>query len=332
MGKKTTKKKSKTEIPEEFFSRLKDITGQALFRDVRSTFVERPTTFRVNTIKASREDIRKSLELQGFKLLQVSWCKDAFILRNKSKRELSKTEEYLDGKIYMQSLASMVPPLVLSPEPGETVLDLTAAPGSKTSQMAAMMEKSGELLANDKNKIRFFKLQSNMESLGVIDEEKEAWKFTLRMEDGVKLCGEYDEPYFDRILLDAVCSSEARFVEGEPKTFAFWRPQKIKEVAYIQQKLLLGAWRLLKPGGVLVYSTCTWAPEENESRISKLLEIFPDAMVEKIDLPGLKRLPPVMEWRGRVFDERVMDTMRIKPDQNIEGFFVARVRKKELGR
>ncbi len=343
-----------------FLERLTDMVGPSLFRQVKETFVERPTTFRVNTLKHSNiQTLKHGLESQGFKIRQIPWYKSAFVLLNKSKRDLTKTEEYKEGKIYIQSLASMVPPIILDPKPGDTVLDLTAAPGSKTSQIAALMNKEGELVANDINKVRFFKLKANMENLGVsdnfspyqgelegVDQKNESisgdgphpaspnrggdWEFTLRMEDGVKLCKEYSEPYFDKILLDAVCSSEARFVEGNPKTYGYWKPQKVKQMAYMQQKLLLAAWNVLKPDGELVYSTCTWAPEENESRISKLLEIHSDAKVEKVEIKELKKLPAVMKWKDRKFDKSVKDTLRIMPTKEIEGFFVAKIKKKRL--
>lgn len=329
MAKKKKGNKNLGSLPDEFLERLTALVGLSSFENIRKTFVTRPTTFRVNTIKTLKhESIKAGLVSKGFKLQSVPWYKDAYILLNKSKRELTELDIYKEGKIYIQSLASMVPPIVLDPKPGEVVLDLTAAPGSKTSQMAAMMNKVGELVANDLNKVRFFKLKANMENLGVVDKEKLDWKFTLRMEDGAMLALEYAEPYFDKILLDAVCSSEARFVEGEVRTYGYWSEAKIKKMAYLQQKLLLSAWSVLKPGGVLVYSTCTLAPEENESRVSKLLERCEGAVVEEINIPGLKKLSPAQEWKGRVFDKQVDKTFRVLPTKEIEGFFVAKIRKK----
>jgi len=303
--------------------------GPAIYRDVAKTFVTRPTTFRVNTIKADRGEVATALRKLGYKITQVAWNKDAFILENKSKRELTEVALYKEGKIYLQSLASMVPPLVLDAQPGERVLDLTAAPGSKTSQIAAQMQKSGELLANELNKVRFFKLQHNMEHLGVVEPvEDMPWVFTLRMEDGSMLTHEYPE-YFDKILVDAPCSGEARFVDGEPKTYGFWKLSKIKQLAYTQQKLLFAAWSALKPGGVLVYSTCTMAPEENEVRIDKLLNRLGDeAVVEDITLDGLKHMKPILEWKERKLHRDVGKTLRILPTKEVEGFYIARIGKK----
>ena len=328
-------------LPELFVERMKVLFG-AYTSQIEKTFVERPTTFRINPLKvAPTESIKALLAESGFKFKEVPWNKGAFVLQNKSKRELTELPLYNEGKIYIQSLASMVPPLILNPQPGDKVLDLTAAPGSKTSQMAAMMQRTGELVANDVNKVRFFKLKHNMELLGVdlgaqdfapVQERNASldWKFILKMEDGSRLCGEMPE-YFDKILLDAPCSAEARFVIGDVKSFGYWSEKKIKEMASKQRKLLFSAWHALKPGGTLVYSTCTFAPEENELQVSKLLERYPDtAEVENISavLSGLKSFPVLSEWKNKKFHPGIKNTLRILPNNEIEGFFVAKIKKK----
>lgn len=330
MSKKASKKSYSTFLPDKFPERLAAMFAPPIAAEVQASFVERPTTFRINKIKAGNEVIEELTSL-GFKFDQVPWYKDAFILRNKSKRELTDTEPYNLGKIYIQSLASMSPPLVLDPKPGEKVLDLTAAPGSKTSQMAAMMTMKGELVANDNNKVRFFKLKHNMELLGVGDgtdkTQTEQWKFTLRLEHGGDLCREYPE-YFDKILLDAPCSAEARFVANNPNTFGYWSERKIKEMAYKQRSLLFAAWGALKPGGTLVYSTCTFAPEENEQQIERLLERYPEAELIKISYPLPSALPPIKNWKNKELSLALSTTYRIKPTSEIEGFFVALLQKK----
>lgn len=343
-------------LPEKFLERLVSIAGLSLFNQIKQTFVEKPTTFRVNTLKADKFKIKEELLSQGFKIREILWYKDAFILLNKSKRELTDTVLYNEGKIYIQSLASMVPPLVLDPHSGEKVLDLTAAPGSKTSQMAAIMNRSGELVANDSNKIRFFKLKHNMEILGVVEDgnttdgphltspirggkralplvggagggSSHNWTFKLRMEHGGDLCREYPE-YFDKILLDAPCSAEARFIEGDSKTYGYWKENKIKEMAYKQWGLLLAAWGALKPGGVLVYSTCTFAPEENELPITKFLERNKNAEVLPINIPDFKKMPSLKEWKGKPISANVSkNCLRILPTKEIEGFFVIKIMK-----
>lgn len=326
MAKKKKKKVLPKELPAKFVDRLERLVGTSRMAEVRKTFVDKPTTFRVNTLKAKKADIDEVLKREGFKTERVSWYGDAYILRNKSKRELTSLPIYAEGKIYIQSLASMVPPLVLDPQAGERVLDLTAAPGSKTSQMAAMMNQQGELVANDLNKVRFFRLKHNMEMLGVAD-EADNWDFVLRMEDGSALSTEYRD-YFDKVLVDAPCSGEARFIDGVPKTYGFWSEHKIKQVAYRQHKLIMAAWSTVKPGGEMVYSTCTMAPEENEARISKFLSRVDDAEVIPVKLKDLKTLAPVKTWKDKPYDERVDGTLRILPTKDVEGFYIARIKKK----
>ncbi|HBB38382.1 MAG: RNA methylase, NOL1/NOP2/sun family [Candidatus Magasanikbacteria bacterium GW2011_GWD2_43_18] len=330
MSRKNRKKQKPVfpkEIPQEFFDRLTAMFGDVLSSELQQTFIDRPTTFRVNTLRAKTKDMLNVLKEQSYELDPVTWFPDAYILRNKEKKDICDLEMYTDAQIYLQSISSMIPPVVLDPQPGDRVLDLTAAPGSKTSQMAIMMNQQGELVANDKNKIRFFKLKHNMEQQGVVDEEKKDWSLTLRMEPGTQLVREYDA-YFDKILLDAPCSSEARFVIRNPKTFGYWKDRKVREMAYTQRELLLSAWKSLKPGGTIVYSTCTFAPEENEMQIDRVLERFEDAIVLPVVLPGVDTLPIMKEWNGKTLSPEVQKCLRVKPTKDMEGFFIAKLQKK----
>jgi 16S rRNA (cytosine1407-C5)-methyltransferase len=321
--KKKTNNKIEGVLPELFQERLKSmIPNPATRLQVEKTFSRRETTFRVNTIKSSLDEIKQVLSDNGFQYEQPEWSNLAFILKNKSKRELMDLEIYTNSKIYIQSFASQIPPLVLEPTKDDKVLDLTAAPGSKTSQIAAIMQNHGEFHANDTNKVRFFKLKHNLENLGVTN-------CKLHLMDGSRFCSnpEY-ENYFDKILLDAPCSAESRFVIGEIKTFGFWSEKKIKAMASKQRKLLFSAWRALKPGGVLVYSTCTLAPEENELQITKFLEKKTDAKLIPINLSGLKKLEIPLVWKTKQIPKDVItNTLRIKPDSSIEAFYIAKIEK-----
>lgn len=314
--------KQKNNLPEKFLERCEEIFGHRYFEKVKSTFIKRPVTFRVNTIKSKKEEVLEVLQREGFKVKRVSWYGEAFILENKSQNELADLDVYKTGKIYLQSLASMVPALILDAKSGERVLDLTAAPGSKTSQIAAQMGLMGELHANELDQVRFEKLKHNMKLLGV---DKDGF-LRLTNEDGAKLCLNYQN-YFDKILLDAPCGAEARIIEGERRSFSFWDERKIKDICYWQRKLLFSAWSALKPGGFLVYSTCTFAPEENEDQVKRLMEKFPgEVKVEKIDLKGVETAPAVGEWNGLRFKD-LKGVLRIMPTKDMEGFFAAKLSK-----
>ncbi len=321
---------SKSKLPEKFINRLETIFGKNDSQKILSTFNNRPTTFRVNTLKSKREEILEKLQQNGFKIKRVPWFSDAFILENKSQSELMKTDLFLLGKIYLQSLASMIPVLFLSPKAGEKVLDLTAAPGSKTSQIAAMMNKTGELVANEIDKIRFEKLVHNMNLLGVVNEdsaEKKDWQFQMLNEDGIKMFEKYKN-YFTKILLDAPCGAEARINLTDRRSYSFWNEKNIKNNAFLQRKLLFSAWNCLQVGGELIYSTCTFAPEENEEQIMWLKEKFGDEMeIEKIELPGLVKSRALTDWQNKKFPEDIKKCWRIFPDKYIEGFFVAKIKK-----
>lgn len=354
-------KKKSSGIPEKFIERLTEMFGVSLSSQIQQTFVERPTTFRVNTIKAERNEVRQILFDLGFKTDNVMWYKDAFILKNKSLRELQETDLYKTGKIYVQSLASMVPPLVLDPQAGERVLDLTAAPGSKTSQIAALVHCEGELVANDVDKVRFQKLQHNLELLGVVggvvethlgasltrglkthqgvsanqethqgasvQQGENNWQLILKNENGVPLAKEYPN-YFDRVLLDAPCTAEARIILNQPATYSYWDEKNIKDTAYLQRQLLFSAWQMLKSGGVLVYSTCTFAPEEDELQITKFMDRNKDCDIENIEILNINKLPILKSWNGIEINKKVVKkALRIMPTREVEGFFVIKMRK-----
>ncbi len=315
------KNSNKNNLPEKFLARCQQIFGSYCYEKMKNTFIERPTTFRVNTLKAAKEEILTVLQREGFKTKRINWYGEAFILENKRQKELTELTLYQDGKIYLQSLASMVPPLVLDARPGEKVLDLTAAPGSKTSQIAAMMNKTGELIANEINPLRFAKLEHNMSLLGVSGGDF----LQLKNEDGAKLCLNFQN-YFDKILLDAPCGAEARIVAKDIRTYGFWDERKIKDNAYLQRKLLFSAWSALKPGGTLVYSTCTFAPEENEEQIERLLEKFPgEVKIVKAEIRGLNTAPAVLDWNNKRYKEQIKGCLRMLPDKEVEGFFVAKL-------
>jgi 16S rRNA (cytosine1407-C5)-methyltransferase len=311
-------------LPALFLERFRLLVGSQKFDELANTFAEpKPTTFRVNTLKAGAQFIQllaERLQHQGFRLEKVPWYSEAFILRAGRLRDLQETEAYQKGEIYVQSLSSMLPPLLLDPRPGETVLDLTAAPGSKTTQLACLMKGEGRIVANDNNKIRFFKLRANVELQGAANVE-------LSMKPG-ELFGRDFPEHFDRVLVDAPCTAEGRFLVAEPASYKYWKPAKIKEMARKQKNLILSGLRVLKPGGVLVYSTCTFAPEENEAVLTWALGKMPTLQVEKIHLSFPNQTAGLTRWEGEEFHPAVRAAVRVIPTSLMEGFFLARIRKK----
>lgn len=306
-------------LPELFLERLRSVIPSSKWNQVANTFSEsKPTTFRVNTLKTSAEDVRNFLQDQNFK---VSWFPEAFILQQDRQRDLEKTEAYLNGEIYIQNLSSMIPPLVLDPKPGENILDLTAAPGGKTTQMACLMKGEGRIVANESDRIRFEKLKANVAM-------QNARNVEVVLSYGESFGNKHPEQ-FDRVLVDVPCSAEGRFLTSEPQSYRYWNLDKIKEIAKLQKKLLNSGLKALKAGGVLVYSTCTFSPEENEDVIDAVLQIYQQTVeLEPINLKLHNQMPGLARFSGRQFNPHLKKAIRILPTTEMEGFFVAKLRKK----
>ncbi len=310
-------------LPELFLSRLQQIIPSSKWNSIANTFSEtKPTTFRVNTLKTTPSEVKRFLEERNFWLTTIPWFGDGFLLRKGRQKDLEATEIYQEGHIYLQSLSSMIPSLVLGPKPGESILDLTAAPGGKTTQMACLMKNEGMIVANESNKVRFEKLKSNLKTQGAENVE-------AVLSYGESFGNKYPEK-FDRVLLDAPCSAEGRFCASEPPSYRYWNLDVVKENAKLQKKLLVSGLKALKPGGVLVYSTCTFSPEENEEVIDSALQLLKDSIeLETFKFLVLNQTPGFTKWQGRAFGTLLQRTLRILPTPEMEGFYVARIRKKK---
>ena len=231
--------------------------------------------------------------------------------------ELGNSIEHLLGYFYVQEISSMLPILALKPKPGEFILDLCSSPGSKTTQMAAMMKNEGTIIANDLKLDRIKILAANLERCGVMN-------VVATRNDGVGLCNRLAKKdfKFDKILLDVPCSGEGT-LRSSPKTFKMWNFKVVQKLSREQKKLFASAVKCLKVGGEIVYSTCTHSPEENELVVSFALKNFP-LKIEKVELP-LKCRPGVKEWKDEKFEEGVENCCRIYPqDNDSEGFFVSK--------
>jgi 16S rRNA (cytosine1407-C5)-methyltransferase len=215
----------------------------------------------------------------------------------------------------------MLPALILNPQPGEKVLDLCAAPGSKTTQLAALMQNQGEIVANDTSKARLHKLRSQLEQYGMSNTR-------IISQPGQSLWQKYPD-YFDKTLVDVPCSMEGRFRTDDPVSYSHWSEKKVKLLAKLQKWLLRSAISATKPGGVIVYSTCTLSPEENEGVIDWILKKDGHkVMIEDILPPSIPRYPTILDWRGKEYHPDVAKTVRVLPGSDWEGFYVARMRKK----
>ncbi len=306
------------EIKPPFRERYSQLTDWELFKKYSLSFLRR--SIRINTLLASIADVKKSIAAKGWILEQIPWCKEGFWISHPERRDVGNLLEHHLGKIYVQEAASMIPPLVLKPKPGEMVLDLCAAPGSKTTQIAAMMKNKGIIVANDYKGERMSSLGINIQRSGVLNT-------VLTRMVGQRFHGFA----FDKILVDAPCSGTGT-IRKSLKTLRIWNPGMIGKLARQQQELLENAYKNLRPGGELVYSTCSLEPEENEGVVDWLLQRHPEAKIMKVDVPGLKSSPPVLEFEGRKYNPALRHAIRIWPqDNDTEGFFVAKIKAAAAG-
>jgi tRNA (cytosine49-C5)-methyltransferase len=309
----------KIKFKQPFIERYQQLTDWDQFKTYSLSFLRK--AIRINTLKTTIKDCKQRLEKKNWQLMQIPWCKEGFWIENPTRRDVGNLIEHHLGYIYVQEAASMIPSIVLNPKPHEAILDMAASPGSKTTQMAAMMNNTGILVANDYKTDRLAALGMNIQRIGASNTI-----MSLMMGQNIR------NIQFDRILLDAPCSGTGTICKSL-KTVDMWNPRMIERLQKQQKLLIQNAWKLLKPSGTLVYSTCTMEPEEDEAVIDFLIKNNQDATIDKIkdtELPGLKRSQPIMNFNKEQYDKSISNCLRIWPqDNHTEGFFIARLRKSD---
>jgi len=278
--------------------------------------------FRINPLRGKPEQVLAALEAAGIASQPApAFFPMAWLVSADQREALVRGPWTGEGLVYLQNLSSMLAPLLLAPQPDDEVLDLCAAPGSKTTQLAVLMHNRGRIAAVEAVRPRYHRLRANLERQGVAN-------VATYLADGRGI-GRRTPERFDRVLLDAPCSSEARIRRGRPETWATWSERKIREQARKQVRLLHSAIDALKPGGRLLYSTCTFAPEENEAVIQKALERYGEAIeILPVSLPFSNIRPGLVEWRGSRFDAALRGAGRVLPDGIMEAFFVCLIGKR----
>jgi len=270
-----------------------------------------PVTARINTLKTDRDRLLFRLKEAKVPFRPFSWYPLGLELEVEKPGNLI---ESLMGHIHVQEEISMVSPVVLDPKPGEWVLDLCAAPGSKTTQIASMMENRGLLVANDPANTRVASLRSNCERAGAIN-------VVVTRYDGRR----FPSQKFDRVLVDAPCTGQG-MARKDLSVLDRWSLKRSLGLQRLQRALLKRATELVKPGGTVVYSTCTFAPEENEAVVSRVTDQVRSVRLEKVSIPGLESCPGLVVWDGSLFGHEMEKCARYYPHQNdTGGFFVAKL-------
>lgn len=307
-------------IPEELLKRWQEIFGDEFEEFLES--IKRPLkpSIRINTLKGEKEEILEAIKKRKLVLKQVPWYDRGYFIENIEEENIGNWWEHFAGIIYVQSADSMIPPVVLDPKPGEVILDMCASPGSKTTQIADMMNNKGTIVANDVSVDRIKALTSNIERIGAVN-------VMVTMMDGTRF-GKILPNYFDKVLVDAPCSSEGT-IRKSYKAIYNWKPWGYRKLSNLQRSLLISAYKSVKAGGIIVYSTCTFSPEENEEVVSYLLENY-NAKLEEINLTGLNISEGMEGFGDKKFNSEVKKAIRVYPHKNeVGGFFVAKIRKLE---
>lgn len=293
----------KEQIPQFFLEMLTTQYGEELTGEILEGYEkQRNVTLRVNTIKTNKEKIENKLREAKIEAEDVKWFEDGLIIKNVREDAIKKLDIYENGEIYLQSLSSMLPPIILEPKQGENILDMAAAPGGKTTQIAALTQNKAFITACEKNKIRAERLKYNLQ-------KQSAGCVNVMQEDARKLSDFFS---FDKILLDAPCSGS-----GTESVFsAEFSKELINRISKTQEELLRKALIILKHGGEMVYSTCSILAQENEEILKKVMKSFNAEIVPITPLDGIPLLPSTLKG-----------TLCIKPTELYEGFFVAKIKK-----
>ncbi len=298
-------------LPTVFLERMQRLLGEEFDAFLASYEMPRNTGLRFNPLKGAAPTL-------SFCTQPIPWAKNGFYLLNGARPGLHPYHDA--GVYYLQEPSAMAPAALLDAQPGELVLDLCAAPGGKTTQIASAMKGEGLLVCNEIQPKRAKILSSNIERMGISN--------ALVLNEHPARLEERFACYFDRILVDAPCSGEGMF-RKEDAAVTDWSEETVRMCASRQLEILSSAARMLAPGGRLVYSTCTFAPEENEGVISRFLDQNPSFFVETIDAPHFSAGRP--DWIEAT-SEGIERTFRLFPHKlHGEGHYAAVLRKAAAG-
>lgn len=307
-------------LPTEFRERLSKILGDVRSDVIEHSFFEpKAAAFRVNRLLAAVDETCRELLDAGLSLEPLGWLPDGFFVSPEQRSMLTRHRLVDLGHVYVHNPSSMLAALVLAPQPGETVMDLAAAPGGKTLHLAALMGGDGFLSAVEPVPARFYKLKENLRRGGA------AFVRTYQL-DGRQVPAKTG-PRFDRVLLDAPCSGEARFHVSDPDSFRNWSSRKIRQCRSKQLGLIQAGFASLKPGGRMLYCTCSFAPEENEAVVASLVQDQKSCRLLEIELPIENWQAGLVAWEGRTFPGSLGLCRRILPNDLHDALFLALIEK-----
>jgi len=276
----------------------------------------RHLTFRINSLCQNSISAKELLEL-GYDVKNTEYFK-SFFLNSLPEKSISHDDAVQAGQIYIQGLSSMIPAYELDPKPGENIMDLCAAPGSKTSLLADISHNKANITAADNNFGRLNATKANLQALNVQN-------VTFIKSDASVLSRnpEYINR-FDKVLADVPCSNEGLIRDLDNYDFTYWNPKLAKHLPNLQKRILASGIQMLKPGGTLVYSTCTYSPEENEEVADWALRKFPDIALAELNFSAPNTTPGLTAWKNKELNPTLSKTLRVLPNELFDGFYVAK--------
>ena len=302
-----------------YFERYKEIVDDwSAFMDA----VERPlpTTIWTNPLKTTPDALAQRLKRSGFHAEAIDWIEGAFRLPEVEQPGL--LWEYMAGLFHVQEEVSMLPIKLLDVQPHHTVLDMCAAPGNKTAQIAIEMENKGTVIANDRSVSRLKASRQIFNRLGLVN-------ITMFSHDASNLPSSLGQ--YDRILADVPCTCEGT-CRKTPSVMSRSSANGSIKMARVQKAILRKAIQLCKPGGKVLYSTCTFAPEENEMVLQEIIDLMPDYVkIIPAQVDGFATSSGLLQWNGRKFHPSMQHAIRVWPHQNDTGGFFMALIEKQVG-
>ena len=294
-------------LPEFFIEELNKEYGVTITKTIVDGLVKKKTSFRVNNLLSNNDEIEKAFMNERTSLKKVGWYENAYVISEPNDVTLNEKDFYKSGKVYVQNLSSMIPPLVLEPMPDEDILDMCAAPGGKTTEIACLSNNRAHITACEMNPIRVKRLEYNIKMQGASVYVMP--KDSRNLDDFLK---------FDKVLLDSPCSGSGTLDILDEKISKYFTEYLIQKSIKSQKILLNKAINLTKKGGEIVYSTCSVLKRENEEIINDAIkrndiEIIPIDKERFVEVPTL--------------ETTIKGTMCVMPTDIYEGFFVAKLKK-----
>jgi len=294
---------------------------KSLLKDEYNSFLAshaEPTAIRINKLKSSEEQFIKFLDSHHIKFKKIGFNPDGLVLEE-DHLPLSHTLPFFTGQFQYQGISSQLPVLLLDPRPGDCILDMAAAPGSKSAQIAALMQNDGILAMNDNSYQRLQSLNTNIQKSGALN------TFTLNYR-GERM-GKLMPEYFNKILVDSPCTALGT-IHSNPEIAGWWSYTKLDKLTGIQNYLLISALKALKVGGTVVYSTCSVTPEENEILINRILKKYPVKVVSVSDDISSRFDPGIINYKNEHLHKDLESALRIWPHKHgMEGFFAVKLQK-----